>query len=89
MGYGIRVAVITILALLMGTGSASAVGFERYDSMGQRIERNNATHHTRQDRPGPVQKTPFLHEWPGIIDDAASLVKDILSQFGLADKKAP
>jgi hypothetical protein len=36
-----------------------------------------------------LKKGLFLERLPGLIDDAAAAVKDLLSQFGVPDQKTP
>lgn len=89
MGSGFRVVAMVTLTLLLMTGSAFAVGYDRYYG-GER--RGIHPQHTTQASVSlwdSVRDASMVEKFPGAIDHAAVVIKNILSQFGLVEKKAP
>ena len=78
-----RLKVIVLFSILgiFGTTGAWAVGYERLEVS----------------RDGKKPKTVvteavgngFMQKCPALLDETASVIKDILSQFGLINKKTP
>lgn len=89
MVSALRVLSILTLAFLVGVGSALAVGYERVHTADTYIAKD----HTRAPlSPGlgaEVKEPSFVDKIPAALDQAAAVVKDILFQIGLGDKKAP
>ena len=80
---------LAVIAIFAAYGSALGVGYERYtvDGTPKRVTPAKAKGCTSLD--GALAEATFLKKYPGWIDGAAFFVKDILSQFGVVDKKAP
>jgi hypothetical protein len=82
-----RILSAVLMMLLIVPISALAVGYERYRPAGSAESQVMA-----QEARGAwesLKKGMFVEKYPGLLDDAASAVKDLLSQFGVLDKKAP
>ncbi|MBI5568313.1 MAG: hypothetical protein HY914_00055 [Desulfomonile tiedjei] len=84
-----RVVAILALMLLMAAGSALAVGYDRYEGGYHRATRSQRVTHTSASAWDTVRQASMLEKVPGVIDRAAMAVKDLLSQFGLVEKKIP
>ncbi len=80
---------LALVALFAASGSAIAVGYERYtvDGTPKRVTPAKAKSCTTLN--GALAEATFLKKYPHWIDEAAFFVKDILSQFGIVDKKGP
>jgi len=79
---------ITCLLFLLGLEKAPAVGYERYDVSG-------ASGQVKKSAPPPatgwcdaIKKATFVEKYPAVIDEVVSVIKDVLSQFGLARNRA-
>jgi hypothetical protein len=81
--------VLAVMAAFAASGSAFAVGYERYtvDGTPKRITHSSAKSCKSLDR--ALAEATFLKKYPGWIDEASFFVKDVLSQFGIVDKKGP
>lgn len=87
MSSGSRIVCAVLTILLLGPINVLAVGYERYRPAGC-VE----SQFTPEETCGwwaSLKKGLFLEKLPGLIDDAASAVKDLLSQFGVPDQKTP
>jgi hypothetical protein len=81
--------VVALLALFLGTGVASAVGYDRYE-----VDNGAATKSAAKPGPSPdlgtaVREASLLDRCPAVIDQVVFFVKDILGQFGITKPKAP
>jgi len=90
MVSALRVLSILTLAFFVGVGSALAVGYERVHTADTYI----AKVHSRAPLSSPglgaeVKEASFVEKIPAALDQAAAVVKDILFQIGLGDKKTP
>jgi hypothetical protein len=89
MKSSFRVCVFLLLATVISAGTVFAVGYERVslpDTPPAKVQNSMGS-----DLRGweAVKKASFVEKIPGVIDDVAMLVKDVLGQFGLIEKKAP
>jgi hypothetical protein len=79
----IRLFVVVVLALIVATANAFAVGYQRIPVKNPRPVK---VHSSRVYTPGgwaAVKKPTFVEKIPGAIDNAAMTVKGLLTQFGL------
>lgn len=85
----LKVMVIAVVVVLIGTGSALAVGYERYVVNGspQGVYGDKARTCASLER--ALKKASFVEHYPKVLDEVAFTIKDILSQFGLVDKQSP
>ncbi|MGB6065745.1 MAG: hypothetical protein WBG50_13150 [Desulfomonilaceae bacterium] len=88
MRYGTKVIAIVILTVFATTGGALAVGYEHYYIGGPAASHAKAYSNTRTDFCAALKKATFVEKVPGLLDDAAAFIKDVLGQFGLAENKA-
>ena len=84
-----RVMAIVTLMLLMAAGSALAVGYDRYERGYRRGLGPQRVAHTSASLWDTVRKGSMVEKVPGVLDRAALALKDVLSQFGLVQKKIP
>jgi len=84
-----RVVAIVTLMLLMAAGSALAVGYDRYEGGYRRGLGPQRVAHTSASLWDTVRKASMVEKVPGVLDHAAMAFKDLLSQFGLVQKKIP
>jgi len=84
---GIRIVSLVLIVLLVGPVNALAVGYERYPPAGS-VEAQVKAQETC-DWWGSLKQGLLVDKYPGLIDEAAGAVKDLLSQFGILDKKTP
>jgi len=89
MGSAARVVVTCLIVVFLGTGSARAVGYERYNANGTCRTESPRKSKSFKSFQKALQEASFLEKYPAFIDQAAFFVRDILSQFGLVNKKAP
>ena len=87
MRRGQRIVSVVLIVFLMGPINALAVGYEQYRPTGS-PEAQAKAQETRGWW-GALKQGLFVEKYPGLIDEAASAVKDLLSQFGVVDKKTP
>jgi hypothetical protein len=78
-----RIVSVVLIILLVGPMNALAVGYERYRPGGS-VEAQETC-----DWWGSLKQGLLVDKYPGLIDETACAVKDLLSQFGILDKKIP
>jgi hypothetical protein len=79
---GFKVIVLTAILGILVTTTGWAVGYERLEvPQNPKVTKTVITHTT--------SNGSFLQKCPALLDDTAAVIKDILSQFGLLDKKTP
>jgi hypothetical protein len=86
MTFCARIVGIALIMVLVVTGGAFAVGYERYDDAAVSRVRPKTGMQTvsyQQD------SASFFKKFPAALDEVAFFVRDILSQFGLANSKKP
>lgn len=78
-----RLKVIVMLSILglLGATNAWSVGYERVT-----VPLDNA--HTKPVVKEASANGSFMQKCPALLDGTAAVIKDILSQFGLIEKKA-
>jgi hypothetical protein len=84
-----RIHILCALILLLGLGHAGAVGYDKHvvrESAAPQADTKASCAPAKSEAPKP--KT-WLERGPGLLDDAAAFVKDILGQFGIVEKTAP
>jgi len=84
---GTRIVSVVVIILLVGPMNALAVGYEQYRPAG--CVETQAKAQETCGWWGALKQGLFVEKYPGLIDQAASAVKDVLSQFGVVDKKTP
>ena len=89
MKSGKRIVAGVILIFLLGTGIAAAVGYERYSLNGPPKTGKIVKSRGCVDLEDSLRKATFIDKYPALLDQTSALVKDILSQFGIVQKKAP
>lgn len=84
----LKAIMIAVMVVLVGTGSALAVGYERYVINGpsQGGYDDRAVSHASLEK--ALKKASFVEHYPKVLDEVAFTVKDILSQFGLVDRQS-
>jgi hypothetical protein len=82
MTGGMKVIVLSLMLGLVGATGAWAVGYER-------IEVPQAKKQAKLVVVGAPANGSFMKKCPALLDETATVVKDILSQFGLVNKKTP
>jgi hypothetical protein len=88
MRYGTKVIAIAILTVLVTTGGALAVGYERYNAETPSKAQVTAKANGSTDFCTAVKKASFVEKAPAVLDGIAAFVKDVLAQFGLSENKA-
>lgn len=79
-------AIILALALtvfVLQPQLVSAVGYERYDVSNGQISR-----HDSQQKGDVQKKEPFWNKCPAVLDNVSFFIRDVLSQFGLAEHRS-
>jgi hypothetical protein len=89
MVSALRVLSILTLAIFIGAGSALAVGYERLQAPDKVITKDHTSAPMTPTLWGAAKEATMVEKIPAALDQAAALVKDILSQFGVGDKKLP
>jgi hypothetical protein len=86
MKFCARMVGIALIVVIAGAGSVSAVGYERYDSATvSRTPPKKGMQTVSYQQEG----SSFFKKCPAVLDEVAFFVRDILSQFGLANSKKP
>ena len=78
---------IALLLCPWGAPSAPAAGYERYEVSDTEVS-PPARPYTRMSWPAfchSLKKATFAEKYPAALDSATLFVKDVLSQFGLAE----
>jgi hypothetical protein len=83
MRYGTKVITIGLLIVLMATGGAFAVGYERYNAEAPSDARIKGKANGSHDFCEAVKKASFVEKAPAVLDEVAAFIKDLLAQFGL------
>ncbi|MBI5250629.1 MAG: hypothetical protein HY912_14155 [Desulfomonile tiedjei] len=79
---GLRLIVLISILSVAGTTSSWAVGYERLEI--PQNQKQTKTVVTEAKANGS-----FMQKCPALLDETAGVVRDILSQFGLINKKTP
>ncbi len=86
MRYGTKVIAIGVLIVLVATGGALAVGYERYNAEGLSEAQIKGKANGNQDFCAAVKKASFMEKAPAVLDEVAAFIKDLLAQFGHKEK---
>ena len=89
MKYGMTVLGLVLAITFFSYGSASAVGYEkRYTTPSPNAASAKARsyHRSLVDK---LEEASLVEKCPALIEGFAEAVRDILSQFGITDKRAP
>jgi hypothetical protein len=78
----INVIVLSLILGLVGATGAWAVGYERLETPQPKKQAKSVGIEA-------PSNGSFMKKCPALLDETAAVVKDILSQFGLIDKKTP
>ncbi len=89
MRKGATIIAAALLICLAGTQSGFAVGSEHYDSSGVPQNCTPVNPQTVKGFFHAVHKAGFVERYPAIIDEVAFFVRDVLSQFGIAEHTNP
>ena len=83
------VLVMILIVVFAAAGGAWAVGYERYPvhPSAKRVSQKKAKNCTSLEK--ALSEATFWDKYPQWLDQAAFAVKDVLSQFGIVDKKTP
>jgi len=87
MRYGMKIVAIGLMIVLVATGGALAVGYDRYDAEAPSNGQIKANGAAQPDFCSALKKATFVEKAPAILDEAAAFIKDILAQFGLTGNK--
>jgi hypothetical protein len=85
MRFGVGVVTLAVVTLLALPYSALAVGYERVEMSGGKVKSKGDSRATLTES---LKKAAFCEKYPAIIDGTALAIKDLLGQFGLADRKS-
>ncbi len=88
MRYGTKIVAIGILIVLIASGGALAVGYERYNVQAPSDARVKSKASGITDLCTAVKKASFVEKAPAVLDGVAAFIKDILAQFGLPANRA-
>jgi hypothetical protein len=83
----LKAMVIAVMVVLVGTGSALAVGYDRYVVNGPSQVGYDDKAGSYSDLEKALKKASLVEHYPKLLDEVAFTVKDILSQFGLVDRQ--
>ncbi len=83
MKFFVLIVAVALTLLAFQPNQASAVGYERYDVSNGHAAKAGIPHQT--DAP---KKPAFWEKYPVVLDDVAFFVRDVLSQFGLAEHRS-
>ena len=81
--------VVALLTLFLGTGIASAVGYERHEVTNGSAMKSTAKPAPSSDLGKALREASLVDKAPRAIDQVVFFVKDILCQFGITKPKAP
>lgn len=77
------------LAVVIGAGSAWAVGYERQRVRQAPFPKKVTKVHSSVEPRGIAREATLGQRVPAALDHAALTVRNLMSQFGLLDRKAP
>lgn len=89
MKFVFQVIAVATLAVFLMTSTVSAVGYERYYPENYRGARYGPAPKASPHLWESVKEASFIEKVPIVIEGAAMVVRDLLSQFGLTESKAP
>lgn len=93
MKHKARISMICLLVSIVCAGSVGAVGYDRRiaPDTGPPPETKASCPPAKPEASKPEAPKPktWLDRGPGLLDDATAVVKDILGQFGIVERKAP
>jgi hypothetical protein len=77
---------VVLIGSFVGTQTALAVGYERYEVSASEPVESKSVGQSSQNLYKAIQNATFMEKYPAMIDEVALFVKDVLSQFGLENK---
>ena len=80
--------VAALLTSFIGTGTATAVGYDSYEVTNGVTTKSTAHSAPATDLGKALREASFVDQYPKVIDDVVFFVKDILGQFGITKPKA-
>ncbi len=83
------VVAVSLVLSLGSAGAAMAVGYERQVVDGKPSSGSKTGPPARPDLLDAIKDASLAQKYPDVLDETVSTVKDILMQFGLADRKDP
>ena len=89
MRVGITLLAISLMVLSVGSGNVLAVGYESYGSSGERQSKSTIYPRTEMGLYNALKRASFIERYPSVLDEMAFTIRDILSQFGLAENRTP
>ncbi len=89
MRYCMRLAPMILAVLVAANGLVMAAGYQRYSPDAAPGPRSPYTDASCRSLSDALQQAAAVQKYPEYLDAAAALVKDILSQFGVVEKKTP
>lgn len=81
--------VIAVVTAFFGTGTAAAVGYDRYEVDNAAQSKQAAKSAPSKDLSKALREASFIDKYPAVIDQVVFFVKDLLGQFGITKPKAP
>ena len=81
--------VIALVTAVFVTGTAAAVGYDRYEVNSAAQSKEAAKPAPSKDLGKALREASFIDKCPSVIDQVVFFVKDILGQFGITKPKAP
>lgn len=89
MKFGSTVLALALAMIILGTATASAVGYEKRYADFSPPYRSAEGKTYRRPVLDKLKDASFIEKCPVFIDEVAAVVKDILGQFGITERKAP
>lgn len=83
MRFYVAILALAVAVILVQPHGASAVGYERYEVSNGHVSRSGVP-----PKSGALKKATFWEKCPAVLDDVAFFVRDVLSQFGLAEHRS-
>lgn len=83
MKFFVLMVAVALALLAFQPNQASAVGYERYDVSNGHLTKPGVPQ--QNDAP---KKPAIWEKYPALLDDVAFFVRDVLSQFGLAEHRS-
>ena len=84
-----KLVVLCVVGILAVAGMAMAVGFESINLNGDQTYKAVSASVKSPNNVKPQTDFSFFDQCPYILEETVEMVKDLLGQFGIIDRKAP
>jgi hypothetical protein len=85
MSFLRKIVGLALILTFSCAGMAFSVGYERYDAIDSTASSKKGTRTVSYES----ETASFLKKCPALLDEVAFFVRDMLSQFGLANSRKP